>query len=267
MTNKELQKMKQECLLTLLGLYKKANAGHIGASLSCLDILLFLKFKVMNEEDILVLSKGHAAAALYAVLAKHGDIPSKELESYYQDGTSLAAHPPCNNKIKGIRFGTGSLGHGLPLATGLALSTRYTGRKFRVFCVISDGDCNEGSTWEGALFAAQHKLDNLTVIMDNNGLQGFGRTGEILGLEPLEAKWKSFNFEVQTAADGNSIESLEKALDTLNTKDSEKPKILIAKTIKGNGVSYMEDKMEWHYLPMSDEQYQTALREIKEKNA
>ena len=260
----KLKKIKTECMQTLLGMYKKANAGHIGASLSSLDILVYLFFGFMKEQDKFVLSKGHAAAALYTVLAKAGRISREQLETFYSDGTLLAAHPPCTNKIDGITFGTGSLGHGLPLSSGMAFSNRFTGNKFNVYCVISEGDLNEGSTWEAVLFAAQHKLSNLTVIVDNNGLQGFGKSSEVINLEPLADKFISFGFDTVTAANGNDFASLDAAF---NRPDSQRPKCIIAKTTKGSGISFMENKVEWHYLPMTDEQYKKAIDETGPKNA
>ncbi len=247
--------------MNLLGLYKRANAGHIGSSLSCLDILLYLYFYKMNQEDKFILSKGHAALALYVVLYESGKISLQELETYYNDGTLLAAHPPTNRRIKEIIFGTGSLGHGLSLSTGLALSNRYNEKKFNVYCVLSDGDCNEGSTWEAALFAGQHHLNNLTVIIDQNHLQGFGESKNVINLEPFVKKWEAFNFDVVVAENGNQFESLDTAFSSADIH-SLKPKCIIAKTVKGHGVSYMENKMEWHYLPMSDEQYKIAIDEI-----
>lgn len=262
MNEARLTAMKKECLRTLLDMYKRANAGHIGASLSCLDTLVYLFFSKMGKEDRFILSKGHAAAALYTVLAKSGRIPESMLDTYYRDGTHLAAHPPCSNKIEDISFGTGSLGHGLSLAAGMALSTRYTGKKMKVYCVVSEGDCNEGSTWEAALFAAQHKLSNLTVIVDNNGLQGFGSSEDVIDLEPLAGKWKSFNFETVTAKNGNDFRSLDKAFGELASRKGSKPRCIIAKTVKGHGVSFMSNKMEWHYLPMNDEQYLRAKKDL-----
>jgi len=177
--------IKNSCLREILRRYNSANAGHIGASLSCIDILVYLYFNIFAEGDVFILSKGHAALALYVVLSKKGYIAEGDLETYYKNGTLLAAHPPCNCKIKGIPFGTGSLGHGLSLATGFAFSDKFTNKNKKVFCLLSEGDCDEGSTWEAALFAAHHKLKNLYVIIDNNNLQGFGKTEEVLNLEPL----------------------------------------------------------------------------------
>jgi transketolase len=258
---KELETYKKECMLNILRLYKKANAGHIGSSLSCIDILILLYVKEMRENDHFILSKGHAALALYVVLAATGKIPSASLETFYTDGTLLAAHPPCSGNLNGVVFGTGSLGHGLSIAAGIALSTRYTGKNEKVYCILSDGDCNEGATWEAALFASQHKLNNLVVIIDNNGLQGFGRTHEVINMHPLQGKWEAFNFDVYIAESGNSLENLEKTFRSIRFEDP-KPKCIIAKTTKGSGVSFMEDKMEWHYLPMNDDQYSEAIKQI-----
>lgn len=260
-----LQQKHQVCAERLLQLYKKANAGHIGSSLSCLTILVDLCFGRMAAEDVLLLSKGHAAGALYTVFKESGRLPEAELESFYRDGTLLAAHPPCSGKIQAIPFGTGSLGHGLSLATGTAFSQRFTNRKFQTYAILSDGDCNEGSTWEAALFAAHHRLSNLTVIIDLNGLQGIGYTKDIINLEPFADKWRSFGFAVAVAERGNHFEDLAAAHAAL--ADAQGPRCLIARTIKGHGVSYMQDKMEWHYLPMNDAQYALACDEIGPKPA
>lgn len=258
-TGNELQPIRDRCANTLLGLLKGANAGHIGSSLSCLEILVDLYFQRSAPQDRVILSKGHAASALYTVLAESGRIPKADLETYYKDGTLFAAHPPCGREVAEIPFGTGSLGHGLSLATGLAFSQRYTGKRFHVYCILSDGDCNEGSTWEAALFAAQHRLDQMTVIVDANGLQGFGNTRDVLGMEPYDAKWKAFGFETTLASDGNDFESLDSAFSAL--KGAGAPRCVVARTTKGHSVSFMENKMEWHYLSMSDELYRIAISE------
>jgi len=266
MNIRKLKTIKQECYEHVLKLYKDANAGHISASLSCLDILVYLYFYLMNKEDRFILSKGHAALGLYVVLSKSGLIDEKLLDTFYKNGTLLAAHPPCNGKIESIPFGTGSLGHGLSLAAGFAFSNRFTEKKNNVFCLLSDGDCNEGSTWEAALFASQHKLKNLYVVIDFNQLQGFGRSDEVLSLKPIEDKWRSFNFDVSVASNGNDLNSINSSFEALKSFDSDKPKCIIAQTIKGSGVSFMEDKLEWHYLPMSDDQYLQAIEEVKKRH-
>jgi len=263
----ELKKIKYDCLKTILEMYKKADAGHIGSSLSCLDILIYLYFIRMRTQDKFILSKGHAAAAFYAILAKSGRLPESELETFYKEGTSLAAHPPCNKKIKEIPFGTGSLGHGLSIATGIALAAQRNRKDSNVYCLISEGDCNEGSTWEAALFAAQHHLKDLIVIIDHNKVQAFGKMEEVINLDPLKEKWLAFNFDVVEAKNGNDFESLKKAFAKMDSLRSDKPKCIIAHTTKGSGISYMEGKMEWHYLAMSDEQYQMALEELEQWNA
>ena len=255
----ELNQIKKRCLYTMLRLYKMANAGHTGASLSCLDILVWLFFHIMKQEDKCILSKGHAAGALYSTLAEAGKIPKEMLDSFYRDGTVLAAHPPCNGVIADIPFGTGSLGHGLSLATGFAFSQKYTGKKYHVYCIVSDGDCNEGSTWEAVMFAAQHKLNNLTLIVDYNQLQGFGYSSDVLDLKPIENKFRSFGFDTVIAQNGNNFNDLNLAFQQLSPHQ---PRCIIAQTVKGSGVSFMENKLEWHYLPMNDAQYQQAINEI-----
>ena len=257
-----LVSIKKDCNRKLLGMYKTANAGHVASSLSCLDILIYLHFERMKPDDRFILSKGHAAAALYVVLSGCGRLPEEEIGTFYKDGTLLAAHPPCGCKLDGVPFGTGSLGHGLSLAAGIALSARYNRKPLDVYCVVSDGDCNEGSTWEAVMFAAQHKMKNLTVVVDYNRLQGFGRARDVLDLEPFADKWTAFGFETVTATDGNSFDSLRSAFAELDARGSDRPRCIIAHTIKGCGVSFMQDRMEWHYLPMSDEQYNAALCEM-----
>lgn len=251
----ELKARRRRTAATILGMYKKANAGHIGASLSCLEILLDALGR-SGPDDRLILSKGHAAAALYATLAEYGRLDAALLDSFYTEGTLLAAHPPTNRRLPSIPFGTGSLGHGLSLATGLAFSQRFTHKPFHVHAVLSDGDCNEGSTWEAALFAGQHKLEALTVIVDRNKLQGFGSTEDVMALEPFADKWKAFGFDTVVAENGNDFASLDQAHRALGTG---RPRCIVALTTKGHGVSFMANKMEWHYLPMNDEQYTQAL--------
>ena len=260
-TVRSLVKARKRCALKLLGLHMAADAGHIGSSLSCLEILIELCFHRMAKDDMLVLSKGHAASALYTTLALSGRMAQTELENFYKDGTHLAAHPPCSRTIPAIPFGTGSLGHGLGLSCGLAYSQRFTGKVFTVFTVLSDGDCNEGSTWEAALFAAHHRLANLTVVVDLNGVQGIGYTKDVLNLEPIADKWRSFGFAVAVAKNGNDFASLLAAHEQLRLAAA--PRCIVARTVKGHGVSYMQNRIEWHYLPMNDELYQKALQESR----
>lgn len=256
-----LSERRRECAMTMLELYSKVNSSHVGSSLSCLDILVDLCFYRMAEEDVLLLSKGHAAAALYTTLSLSGRLPEAGLTTFYTDDTLLAGHPPCSGRIAAIPFGTGSLGHGLGLACGLAFSQRFTGKKFHVYTVLSDGDCNEGSTWEAILFAAHHQLSELTVIVDLNGIQGIGYTKDILNLEPIVDKWRSFGFHVAIAEKGNDFESLAQAYQEL--QDVAGPRCIIARTVKGNSVSFMKDRVAWHYLSMKEEHYKQAVGEQK----
>lgn len=227
-------------------MYRKANAGHVGSSLSCLEILVFIKFECMKAEDELILSKGHAAALLYSVLAEAGSISEEEIGTFYQEGTGLPAHPPVN-RIKDIPFSTGSLGHGLSLAAGFGLAARLKKNGKKIFCVTSDGELNEGSTWEAALFIQQHQLRNVVWFIDRNYLQGFGRTEEVLKLDPLDKKLESFGFQVMIA-DGHSFSSLREKVRAFK---NENPLVIICNTIKGLGMS-TEDTLACHYLPLKD---------------
>jgi len=243
-----------------LQMHFQAHAGHIGTGLSDIDILTYLHRVWLREGDKFILSKGHAASSLYATLHHYGVLSDEELETYYKDGTLLPAHP-APAALPSIPVATGSLGHGLPIACGLAYSFRYLDRTpQRVACLLSDGDCNEGAVWEAALFAAHHRLGNLVAIVDANGLQGFGRTAEVLGLEPLVQKFEAFGFRVQEI-DGHDFRELDAGL-TLGFDD--RPTCVVARTVKGKGVRLMEDKLEWHYLPMSEEEYAGALADLRE---
>src|SRR6187549_2317836 len=216
-----------------LAMYKKANAGHIGSSLSCAEILVFLKFAWMREDDTFVLSKGHAAAALYSVLAEANVLTKNQIDSYYQEGTELPALPPFNT-IDQIPFATGSLGHGLSVSAGMALGARLDADERRYFCVTSDGELDAGSVWEAALFIAHHKLNNLVWIIDRNQLQAIGRTEDVLALEPLDAKLRAFGFHVVTV-DGHDFASLLAARDDCARvwEARAMPVVIIANTVKG----------------------------------
>jgi transketolase len=252
-----------ELRLKVLELYNKANAGHIGCSLSCIDLMIAVLFLNKSAEDTFILSKGHAAAALYACLNTLGEISDEELDTFYQDGTTLPAHP-APRQYKGIPFATGSLGHGLPIATGIAHAAKISEDGTYSFALLSDGETNEGTTWEAAHYAIQNQLDNLFMIVDKNGLQGFDFTDKVLGETASVEKWKAIGFET-IEVDGHNILSLNNAIQELKTHKNGLPKAIIAQTVKGKGVSYMENKMEWHYLPMNSEQYQQATLEIKER--
>jgi len=245
-----------------LAMYKKANAGHIGSSLSCAEILVFLKFAWMRDDDTLVLSKGHAAAALYSLLAEAELLTDGQIASYCEEGTELPALPPFN-AIEAIPFATGSLGHGLSVSAGMALGARLNRQDKRLFCVTSDGELDEGSVWEAALFIAHHKLASVVWVVDRNHIQAIGRTEDVLALEPLDAKLRAFGFHVVTV-DGHDFASLLAARDDCARvwAAGPTPVAIIANTVKGNGISYMHDTVDSHYLPMSDAQYEQALAEL-----
>jgi transketolase len=250
-----------------LAMYLKANAGHIGSSLSCAELLVLLRFGWMRQDDVLVLSKGHAAAALYSVLAESGALTTDQIDSFYAEGTQLPALPPVN-AIREIPFATGSLGHGLSLSAGMALGARLDRRDRRYYCVTSDGELDEGSVWEAALFIAHHRLASVVWIIDRNQLQGIGRTEDVLALEPLDAKLRAFGFHV-VIADGHDFEALLAARDECAPliEAGRAPVVIIANTIKGNGIGYLQGTIDSHYLPMNRRQYEQALDEITRAHA
>jgi len=245
-----------------LAMYKKANAGHVGSSLSCAELLVFLKFAWMREQDELVLSKGHAVGALYSLLAETGRLTPEDIDSFYAEGTRLPALPPFDT-FEEIPFSTGSLGYGLSASAGMALGATLARRDRRVFCVTSDGELDEGSVWEAALFIAHRRLTNVVWLIDRNGLQAFGRTEDVMALEPLDQKLRAFGFHV-VSADGHDFASLigarEECSRVLETGST--PIAIVAHTVKGNGIRDVQDTVDCHYLPMSDTQYEQALDEL-----
>lgn len=259
----DLQSLQGQLRLKLLGLYHQVHAGHIGCSLSCIDLMIATLVLRKREPDTFLLSKGHAAASLYACLNHLGEISDDVLATYYQNGTTLPAHP-APNQHQGIPFATGSLGHGLPIGTGIAKAGKMLGDDSRAFVLMSDGETNEGTTWEAAHFAVQYGLDNLIVLIDKNGLQGFGETADVMGDTASEATWKAIGFDT-TVVDGHNVDALLEAIDQLLAQPNGKPKLIIAQTVKGKGVSYMENRLEWHYLPMTAAQYEQAQAEIQER--
>jgi len=238
-------------------MHYESGVGHIGGNLSSLDLLLSLHHDILWPDDQFVLSKGHSAGAYYVTLWTTGRLPEEELRQFHKDGTRLSGHPPTSG-IDDILFATGSLGHGLSLAAGLALGKRLEGRSGRVYCLMSDGEWNEGSCWEALIFARHHRLDNLTIVVDLNGLQGFGTTREVADLDPLTEKFRAFG--VPTAEiDGHDRGAIRDALG----RERGSLAAFVARTRKGCGVSFMEDRMEWHYLPLSESQYLQAIRECE----
>ena len=259
----DYKQLSGQLRLEVLRLYKQANAGHIGCSLSCIDLLIAALVHHKRPQDSFILSKGHAAAALYVTLNHLGEISDEVLETFYQDGTTLPAHP-APNQHKGIPFATGSLGHGLPIGTGIAHASKLSNEGAYSFVLMSDGETNEGTTWEAAHYAIQNRLDNLIVLIDKNGLQGFGNTTEILGETASPSKWRAMGFDV-FEADGHNPAGLIETIDLLKTRKNGLPKVVVANTIKGKGVSYMENRMEWHYLPMSEVLYEQAKNDVRFK--
>jgi transketolase len=257
-----LLKLQGKLRLKVLEMYHKANAGHIGCSMSCIDLLIGSLILSKKEEDTFILSKGHAAAALYASLNHLGEISDEVLGTYYKNGTKLPAHPAAN-KFKGIPFALGSLGHGLPIATGIAKANKIEKNNNAIsFVLMSDGETNEGTTWEASHFAVRHQLDNLIVLIDKNGLQGFGNIEDILGDTASKEKWEAMGWEVLTI-DGHNVQEIVDVIKKSKVNKNGKPKAIIANTVKGKGVDFMENKMEWHYLPVAGDLYNEAIQNIK----
>lgn len=254
--------------ITSVEMVHRAHASHIGGALSMADILAVLYADVLNDDpknpnyedrDRCLLSKGHACVSFYAALAHSGYYPLEDLQSYGTNGSMFLCHTSHN--IPGVEISAGSLGHGFPIACGIALGAKLQRKKFKTYVICGDGEMDEGSNWEAFLFAAHHKLDNLCVIIDYNKIQSLGDTNDVMQLEPLQSKLESFNWNV-LAVDGHNHEELKKAFANFNGEHS-KPTVIIANTIKGAGVSYMENNLAWHYKSPNDEQFETALKELQ----
>ena len=246
----------------------QAYSSHIGGCYSVTEILVALYFEILNidpknprkdDRDILLLSKAHSSPALYAVLSKKGFFPKENLDTYYQDGGKLPGHLD-KEAVPGIEFSFGSLGHGLSVGVGMALANKRMNNPGRVFVILGDGECNEGSIWEAAMFAPHHNLSNLTVVIDYNKIQSFGSTNEVINQEPIFDKWKSFGWKV-LEIDGHDHDTL---IDAFNSPHENLPKLIIANTVKGKGVSFMENSLDWHYKSPNDEQLKLALKELGE---
>jgi transketolase len=244
---------------------KRAHVGHIGSALSIADLLaaVFEEIRAASPDDPgrdrFVLSKGHAALALYAALHLSGSLSKHELDTFCGDGTLLGVHP--EHPLRGVDFSTGSLGHGLSMAAGAALAARLQRSPRRAFVLLSDAECNCGSVWEAIMFAAHHRLANLVAIVDRNGQQALGYTDQVLSLEPLSARWSAFGWDVHEV-DGHDVAGLRSAIAGLDTA-SGRPHVLIARTVFGKGVSFMEGQIKWHYWPMSDAEFEQAAREVE----
>jgi transketolase len=263
-----LEKKAKQIRIDLLEMIYNAGAGHTSSSLSSVDILTALYYDIMNldpqnpncdKRDRFILSKGHAVEGYYCILADKGYFPKKDLETFSRFGSKLIGHP--NNEVPGVEMNTGALGHGLSISVGMALAAKINKEGYRVFTLMGDGEQAEGSIWEAAMAAAYYKLDNLIAIIDRNKLQITGTTEDVMGLEPLEDKWRSFGWEV-IAVDGHDLNKLVKTLDNIPIIIG-KPTIIIAYTTKGKGVSFMENIPHWHHGVPTDEQLKIALSELK----
>ncbi len=274
MTNelkKELEIFATQIRMGIIEGTYNAKAGHPGGSLSAAEVFAYLYGKEMRynpkepkweERDRFVLSKGHCAPGLYAALAYKGFFPVEDLKTLRHIDSYLQGHPNMNT-VPGIDMSTGSLGQGVSAAAGMAKGAKYLGKDINVYTLLGDGEIEEGQVWEAFMFAAQYKLDNLCVIIDSNGLQIDGRTADVMNAEPIDEKMKAFGFEVITV-NGNDFDELEKAFDAFH-KTEGKPFAIIMKTIKGLGVSYMEDECSWHGKAPNDEEYEIAMAELTAK--
>ncbi len=254
-----LNKLSNKMRAKIISLSHTARTPHLASSLSCIDIIVSIYEKILNfdkddskyaERDRFILSKGHAAAALYVVLNKNGIISDEEIDSYASKGSLLEEHP--SPKLKGIEAATGSLGHGLPIGCGIALGAKILNKKYMTYVLMSDGECNEGSVWEAALFAPSKKLSNLCAVVDFNKWQATGRSKEIMSINPLKEKFKNFGWRVIEIDGHNHNEIVDACLKA--KKEQSLPSIIIASTIKGKGISFMEDDNNWHYrIPTAEE--------------
>jgi len=268
--NEKIRTLEQKSILyrrTVLHIIYTAKAGHTGGSMSCVDILNVLYNHTMNitpqnfdlvDRDHYVHSKGHSVEALYAVLAGQGFFPIESLDTMEKYESDFIGHP--TRSVPGIEQNTGALGHGLPLSVGMALAAKQDGRNNRIFTIMGDGELTEGSIWEASASAAHYHLDNLVAIIDRNGLQISGRTEKVMSMEPLEEKFVAFGYAVRHV-DGNNVAELAALLDTLPFEPG-KPNLILAHTVKGKGVSYMEDSVSWHHRVPTDAEYATALQEF-----
>ena len=273
MTNSELQKIANKVRRNILISTHAAKSGHPGGSLSAAEIFTYLYFKEMNidpknpddpHRDRFVLSKGHTAPGLYSTLALRGYFPEEDLKTLRHIGSPLQGHPAMDH-VKGVDMSTGSLGQGLSAACGMALAAKLSGETYRTYCLVGDGELQEGQIWEAAMFAGFRKLDNLAVIVDNNDLQIDGRIGDVCSPYPIDDKFEAFGFFVIKVNDGNDFEQLEPAFEEAAALKG-KPTAIICRTVKGKGVSFMEDQAGWHGKAPNDEQLAQALAELDARN-
>lgn len=264
----ELEKIANEIRKDIIEEVYEAKSGHPGGALSIAEILTVLYFNQMNINpedpknnlrDRLVLSKGHASAALYAALAERGFFNKEELKTFRKLGSNLQGHPDMK-KLAGVDMTSGSLGQGLSIANGMAIASKMDGLGCRIYCILGDGEIEEGQIWEAAMTSCKYNLDNLCVILDSNGLQIDGRVEDVKALDYIDAKWNSFGFNVIYAR-GNSIESMINAFEEAK-QIKDYPSVIIARTTKGSGVSFMENKAEWHGKAPSEDEYNLAMKQL-----
>lgn len=241
----------------LLRMHYQSGVGHIGGNLSSLDAMLVYFHEFLSPQSRFILSKGHSAGALYVALWSVGRLHDVELDTFHKDNTRLSGHPPASGLAE-VPFATGSLGHGLSLAAGTALALKLKGLADRVYCLTSDGEWQEGSTWEALIFACHHKLNNLTVLVDHNNLQGFGSTEEVASMSPLWQKLQGFDVAIQVV-DGHDLDELRTAL----SQPADRFRIVVMRTVKGKGVSFLENRMDSHYLPLNEEKFSAAMSELE----
>lgn len=266
----ELQKKANEIRKSIVTAVYSAKAGHPGGSLSAADIFTYLYFEEMNidpehpdkgDRDRFVLSKGHTAPGLYSTLAHRGFFPVEDLKTLRSLGSYLQGHP-CMQHIPGVDMSSGSLGQGISAAVGMALSGKMDQKDFRIYTLLGDGEIQEGQVWEAAMFAGHRKLDNLLVIVDNNGLQIDGKIEDVCSPYPIDKKWEAFQFHVINVEDGNDFQQLKAAFDEARETKG-KPTAIIAKTVKGKGVSFMENSAAWHGVAPNEEEYKVAMADLE----
>jgi transketolase len=264
-----LEKLSREIRFRTIRNSHLSGTPHLGSCLSCTDLLVWLYWDVLKidpkspkspERDRFILSKGHAAPVLFQVLAARGFYPRADLDDYGHDGSIFGEHPPCPEHLPGVEAATGSLGHGLPMGLGMALAGRIQGQSYNVYVILSDGECNEGSIWESALMASAQGVRNLTIFIDYNKWQATGRSNEVLGLAPLAEKWKAFGWRAREI-DGHDIQAVAQAMS--ESPDPEgRPTAWVAHTVKGKGVSFMENDNNWHYRIPTAEEVAKAGKEL-----
>ncbi|NOZ68626.1 MAG: transketolase [Deferribacteres bacterium] len=264
----ELKKIAKNVRINILHMLTLAGSGHTGGSLSAVDVAVAIYFSRMKfnpadpsweERDRFVLSKGHAAPLIYAIMAEAGYFREDTIKTLRKTGSPLQGHP-CSAMLPGIEISTGSLGQGLSVANGMALGLRLDGNPARVYCIMGDGEVQEGQVWEAAMTAAHYKIDNICAVVDNNGLQIDGPVEKVMGIEPLHEKWAAFGWHVMDI-DGHNMQEIIDALDEAETVKG-KPSIIIARTTKGKGVSFFENKVEYHGVAPTQEEFDRAVKEI-----